>query len=105
MIIGTECLSNLIDWTDRSTCILFGDGAGAAVLQAEDTGKEDPIISVLHSDGTYEKVAKQGEAIDSQDLFFHQAYSRTPEKKVQPAHPSLWQRLRGLGKKHETGTD
>lgn len=52
LIIGTECLSNLIDWSDRSTCILFGDGAGAAVLQAEDTGEDNKIISVLHSDGT-----------------------------------------------------
>lgn len=52
VIIGTECLSNLIDWTDRSTCILFGDGAGAAVLRAEDTGEDDKIVSVLHSDGT-----------------------------------------------------
>ena len=67
--------------------------------------KDNCNASVLHSDGTYEKVAKQGEAIDSQNLFFHQAYSRTPEKKVQPAHLSLWQRLRGLGKKHEAGTD
>ena len=35
LIIGAESLSNLVNWTDRSTCILFGDGAGAAVLQAD----------------------------------------------------------------------
>lgn len=36
LVIGAECLSNLVDWTDRSTCILFGDGAGAVALRAEE---------------------------------------------------------------------
>ena len=35
LVIGSESLSNLVNWKDRSTCILFGDGAGAAVLKAE----------------------------------------------------------------------
>ena len=35
LIIGSECLSHLVNWQDRGTCILFGDGAGAAVLRAE----------------------------------------------------------------------
>lgn len=38
LIIGADTLSRHVDWTDRSTCVLFGDGAGAAVLQAEDRG-------------------------------------------------------------------
>ncbi len=40
LVIGADCLSKLTDWTDRNTCVLFGDGAGAVVLQAteEDTG-------------------------------------------------------------------
>ena len=38
LIVGAETLSKLVDWTDRSTCILFGDGAGAAVLQASEKG-------------------------------------------------------------------
>lgn len=38
LLIGAETLSKLVDWTDRSTCILFGDGAGAAVLQAAEKG-------------------------------------------------------------------
>ena len=48
LIIGAEGLSRLVDWTDRGTCILFGDGAGAAVL------KEDPAAvfqTVMHADG------------------------------------------------------
>lgn len=38
LLIGAETLSKLVDWSDRSTCILFGDGAGAAVLQASEEG-------------------------------------------------------------------
>lgn len=49
LIIGVDCLSKLTDWSDRSTCVLFGDGAGAAVLRAEETGV---IHSVMGSDGT-----------------------------------------------------
>lgn len=48
LIIGSECLSNLVDWKDRGTCILFGDGAGAVVLKAEE-GKQLPFV--MHSDG------------------------------------------------------
>lgn len=38
LIIGAETLSKIMDWTDRSTCVLFGDGAGAAVVRADETG-------------------------------------------------------------------
>ena len=38
LIIGAEVLSRIMDWTDRSTCVLFGDGAGAAVVQAGERG-------------------------------------------------------------------
>lgn len=38
LVIGAESLSRIMDWTDRSTCVLFGDGAGAAVVRANDTG-------------------------------------------------------------------
>ncbi|MEN8171458.1 MAG: beta-ketoacyl-ACP synthase III [Chloroflexota bacterium] len=51
IVIGAETLSRIIDWTDRSTCILFGDGAGAFVLQAS----EEPggvLSSVMRSDGS-----------------------------------------------------
>lgn len=43
LVIGSEALSNVTDWTDRGSCILFGDGAGAAVLKAEE-GKRNEII-------------------------------------------------------------
>jgi len=54
LIIGAESLSRIVDWTDRNTCVLFGDGAGAIVLQAsEQTG----ILSThIHSDGSYNEL-------------------------------------------------
>lgn len=52
LVIGVEVLSRLCDWTDRTTCILFADGAGAVVLGAAD---EPGIISThIHADGSYE---------------------------------------------------
>lgn len=51
LIIGAEKLSKIVDWTDRTTCILFGDGAGAAVVSAS---KENEIIDVhTAADGNY----------------------------------------------------
>ena len=57
LVIGAETFSRIMDWTDRSTCVLFGDGAGALVLEAEGgagTSADRGILSVdLHSDGRY----------------------------------------------------
>ena len=49
LIIGAETLSKVTDWSDRGTCVLFGDGAGAAVLKAEETGIIDMMMG---ADGT-----------------------------------------------------
>jgi 3-oxoacyl-[acyl-carrier-protein] synthase-3 len=51
IVIGAETLSRFVDWTDRNTCILFGDGAGALVLQASDT-PGGLLSTVMHSDGS-----------------------------------------------------
>lgn len=48
LVIGADAMSKLTDWTDRSTCILFGDGAGAAVVRAEETGIKGMVMG---SDG------------------------------------------------------
>lgn len=54
LIIGSEVMSRVIDWKDRSTCVLFGDGAGAVVLGASN---EPGILSThLHADGTHKDV-------------------------------------------------
>lgn len=51
LVIGTECLSKITDYTDRSTCILFGDGAGAVVVQ-RGNGKREIVTTYLGSDGS-----------------------------------------------------
>jgi 3-oxoacyl-[acyl-carrier-protein] synthase-3 len=51
LIIGAETLSKITDWTDRGSCILFGDGAGAVVLQREEDGRKGILYSTMHSDG------------------------------------------------------
>jgi 3-oxoacyl-[acyl-carrier-protein] synthase-3 len=51
LVVGAETLSRIVDWTDRKTCVLFGDGAGAVILQASD---EQGVLSThLHADGQY----------------------------------------------------
>ena len=57
LVVGAESYSRILDWTDRTTCVLFGDGAGAVVLeaQAQPGGREDRGILTTHlrSDGRY----------------------------------------------------
>jgi 3-oxoacyl-[acyl-carrier-protein] synthase-3 len=60
LVIGAETFSRLMDWTDRGTCVLFGDGAGALVLEAAEgagTSADRGILSVdLHSDGRHKDI-------------------------------------------------
>ena len=57
LVIGAETFTKLLDWRDRSTCVLFGDGAGAVVLQAEKSEEGYGIIAnTLHSDGRYKDI-------------------------------------------------
>ncbi len=51
LIIGAETMTRLLDWEDRTTCVLFGDGAGAVVLEANDDPSRGIIASRLHADG------------------------------------------------------
>ena len=53
LVIGAETLSTIMDWTDRGTCVLFGDGAGAVVLQRSDDPNHKLIGTKVHSDGRY----------------------------------------------------
>jgi len=50
LVIGSETFSRILDWEDRGTCVLFGDGAGAVVLRAED-GERGVLATRLHADG------------------------------------------------------
>jgi len=62
-VIGAETLSRIVDWQDRSTCVLFGDGAGAVILEA---GEEPGILSThLHADGSYEHLLTVNAGVSS----------------------------------------
>jgi 3-oxoacyl-[acyl-carrier-protein] synthase-3 len=54
LVVGVECLSRIVDWSDRTTCVLFGDGAGAVILKPS----EEPgiIATHLHADGQYKEL-------------------------------------------------
>lgn len=61
LVIGAETFSRILDWEDRTTCVLFGDGAGAIVLEAQDVDETDPlapgiIATRLHADGAHNEL-------------------------------------------------
>ncbi|MCC6828061.1 MAG: ketoacyl-ACP synthase III [Novosphingobium sp.] len=60
LVIGAETFSRILDWEDRTTCVLFGDGAGAVVLEARDDGNEDKprgvLATRLHADGDHNQL-------------------------------------------------
>ncbi len=55
LVIGAETFSRILDWEDRTTCVLFGDGAGAVVLEAQDVAEDGPgiLASRLHAEGAH----------------------------------------------------
>ncbi len=58
LVIGAETFSRLLDWEDRTTCVLFGDGAGAFVIAAEDVAEDGPgvLATKLHADGAHNQL-------------------------------------------------
>ena len=59
LVIGAETFSRILDWEDRATCVLFGDGAGAIVLESQDTvpeGGRGILSTKLHADGRYNEL-------------------------------------------------
>lgn len=69
LVIGVEGLSKIVDWNDRATCVLFGDGAGAVVLEANETS--GMLASTIHSDGQYVDMlyAKDARWVAAKDAF------------------------------------
>ena len=55
LVIGAETFSRILDWEDRTTCVLFGDGAGAVVLEAQEVAEDGPgvLATRLHADGAH----------------------------------------------------
>ncbi|MEY4474103.1 MAG: hypothetical protein RL671_2407 [Pseudomonadota bacterium] len=58
LVIGAETMSRILDWEDRTTCVLFGDGAGAIVLEAREVAEDGPgiLASRLHADGAHNEL-------------------------------------------------
>ncbi|WP_128893051.1 beta-ketoacyl-ACP synthase III [Erythrobacter sp. HKB08] len=58
LVIGAETFSRILDWDDRTTCVLFGDGAGAIVLEAQDCEEDGPgiLATRLHADGEHKEL-------------------------------------------------
>ncbi|MBP6554389.1 MAG: ketoacyl-ACP synthase III [Novosphingobium sp.] len=58
LVIGAETMSRILDWNDRTTCVLFGDGAGAVVLEARDVAEDGPgvLVTHLHADGAHNEL-------------------------------------------------
>ena len=54
LVVGAEVFSRILDWKDRGTCVLFGDGAGAVVLEASET--PGILATALHADGSYSEI-------------------------------------------------
>ena len=66
--MGAETFSRIVDYTDRSNCILWGDGAGAVILQASEA--QGVISTHLHADGNYEKMLHVPRMPDGKDTVF-----------------------------------
>ena len=58
LVIGAETFSRILDWEDRTTCVLFGDGAGALVLEVQEVAEDGPgiIDTKLHADGAHNEL-------------------------------------------------
>jgi 3-oxoacyl-[acyl-carrier-protein] synthase-3 len=63
LIVGSETYSRILDWTDRTTCVLFGDGAGAVILKAGD--KPGVMSTHIHADGKYEHLLEVPAGVSS----------------------------------------
>jgi len=98
LVIGAETFSRIMDWTDRSTCVLFGDGAGAVVLEAQEgggTNKDSGILSTdLNSDGRYKDLLYVDGGVATQNTGFlrmqgNQVFRHAVEKLASTANTAL----------------
>jgi len=98
LVIGAETFSRIMDWTDRGTCVLFGDGAGALILQAEDgagTTDDRGILSTdLNSDGRYKDLLYVDGGVSTQNtgvlrMVGKEVFRHAVEKLASTAHTAL----------------
>jgi 3-oxoacyl-[acyl-carrier-protein] synthase III len=69
LVIGSEVFSRIMDWSDRGTCVLFGDGAGAIILEASDS--PGVLASRLHADGRHESILRTAGSISGGKVIGH----------------------------------
>lgn len=70
LVIGAEVFSRIMDWNERSTCVLFGDGAGSVVLKADNSAQSGGILaSSLHADGAYSNILNVPGQIKNGNIF------------------------------------
>jgi len=98
LVIGAETFSRIMDWTDRSTCVLFGDGAGAVVLEAQEsagTTDDRGVLSTdLNSDGRYKDLLHVDGGVSTQNTGFlrmqgNQVFRHAVEKLASTANTAL----------------
>ena len=98
LVIGAETFSRILDWTDRSTCVLFGDGAGALVLEARNGGgtSEDRgiLATDLHSDGRFKDLLYVDGGVSTQNtghlrMQGNQVFRHAVEKLTETANTAL----------------
>lgn len=98
LVIGAETFSRIMDWTDRSTCVLFGDGAGALVLEAQNgAGTKDDrgiLATDLNSDGRYKDLLYVDGGVSTQNtghlrMQGNQVFRHAVEKLAKTANTAL----------------
>ncbi|WP_194094759.1 beta-ketoacyl-ACP synthase III [Marivivens aquimaris] len=98
LVIGAETFTRIMDWEDRSTCVLFGDGAGALIIEAQDgTGANTDrgiLATDLNSDGTYRDLLYVDGGVSTQTtgrlrMEGKEVFRHAVEKLAQTAHKSL----------------
>jgi 3-oxoacyl-[acyl-carrier-protein] synthase-3 len=98
LVIGAETFSRIMDWTDRSTCVLFGDGAGALILEEQDSaGTSDDrgiLATDLNSDGRYQDLLYVDGGVSTQSTGYlrmqgNQVFRHAVEKLAKTANTAL----------------
>lgn len=88
LVVGSEVLSKIMDWSDRSTCILFGDGAGAVLAETEEEGVSGMLGSVQGSDGSRGMVLQCRERLAKNPMYKEEKQFPGPSLDSAPQSPS-----------------
>ena len=108
LVVGAEVFSRILDWNDRGTCVLFGDGAGAVVLEAAE--RPGLLATALHADGSHHGILSVpgnvcgGKVIgdpflrmDGQAVFKFAVRAYSPTLPTNAATSPVWRRRTSIG--------